>query len=161
CPSGSLEKKLNGTPLPAREAATLVEGLARAMQVAHLKGVIHRDLKPANVLLGEDGTPKITDFGLAKKLDEAGRTATGAVVGTPWYMAPEQAEGKGKQVGPLADVWALGAILYECLTGRPPFKAATMMDTLIQVVNEEPVSPRQLNAQVPRDLETICLKCLS
>jgi eukaryotic-like serine/threonine-protein kinase len=112
------------------------------------------------VLLAEDGTPKITDFGLAKKLDAAGQTASGAVMGTPSYMAPEQAAGKSKQVGPLADVYALGAILYECLTGRPPFRAATLMDTLIQVVNEEPVPPRQLNARVPRDLETVCLKCL-
>src|SRR5207248_4533502 len=101
----------------------------------------------------------LTDFGLAKKLDEVGQTASGAVMGTPSYMAPEQAEGK-EGVGPLADVYALGAILYECLTGRPPFRAATMMDTLLQVVSEEPVSPRQLNAKVPRDLETVCLKCL-
>src|SRR5262249_41797427 len=99
-----------------------------------------------------------TDFGLAKKLDEAGQTASGAVMGTPSYMAPEQAQGKG--VGPLADVYALGAILYECLTGRPPFRAATLMDTLIQVVSEEPVPPRRLNAKVPRDLENVCLKCL-
>jgi eukaryotic-like serine/threonine-protein kinase len=119
CGGGSLEKKLGGTPLPPKEAASLVETLARAMQPAHEQHVIHRDLKPANVLLAEDGTPKITDFGLAKKLDEAGQTASGAVMGTPSYMAPEQAEGKA--VGPLADVYALGAILYECLTGRPPF----------------------------------------
>src|SRR5205823_10219031 len=108
----------------------------------------------------EDGTPKLTDFGLAKKLDEAGQTASGAVMGTPSYMAPEQAEGKGKEVGPLADVYALGAILYECLTGRPPFRAASLMDTLLQVVSAEPVPPSQLAAKVPLDLETICLKCL-
>jgi WD40 repeat protein len=160
CESGSLEKKLGGTPLPPKEAAYLVETLARAMQAAHEQKVIHRDLKPANVLLSEDGTPKITDFGLAKKLDEAGQTASGAVMGTPSYMAPEQAGGKSAEVGPLADVYALGAILYECLTGRPPFKAATGLDTILQVVSEEPVSPRQLNANVPRDLETVCLKCL-
>jgi WD40 repeat protein len=158
CGGGSLERKLAGTPLPPREAAELVETLARAMQAAHDKGVIHRDLKPANVLLAEDGTPKITDFGLAKKLDEAGKTATGAVMGTPSYMAPEQAG--GKVVGPLADVYALGAVLYECLTGRPPFKAATHLDTLMQVVSDEPVPVRQLQPLVPRDLETICLKCL-
>src|SRR5205085_11506683 len=107
-------------------AAELVQTLALAMQAAHDRGIIHRDLKPANVLLADDGTPKVTDFGLAKKLDEAGPTMTGAVMGTPSYMAPEQAGGK-KEVGPLADVYALGAVLYECLTGRPPFKAATTL----------------------------------
>jgi WD40 repeat protein len=160
CAGGSLEKKLNGTPLPPREAAALVETLARAMQAAHQKGIVHRDLKPANVLLAEDGTPKITDFGLAKKLDEAGQTASGAVLGTPSYMAPEQAGGKSKEIGPYTDVYALGAILYECLTGRPPFRAATALDTLLQVVSDEPVPPRQLQSQVPHDLNTICLKCL-
>jgi hypothetical protein len=165
CDGGSLEAKLGATPLPPKEAAALVETLARAMHAAHQKGVVHRDLKPANVLLAEGGVPKITDFGLAKKLDRdadpaaAGATQTGSVMGTPSYMAPEQAEGK-KDVGPLADVYALGAILYECLTGRPPFRAAAPLDTLIQVVSDEPVPPRTLNPQVPRDLETVCLKCL-
>jgi eukaryotic-like serine/threonine-protein kinase len=160
CPGGSLDKKLNGTPLPPKEAAALVEKLARAMQAAHDKGVVHRDLKPANVLLAGDGEAKITDFGLAKKLDaDAGQTRTGAVMGTPSYMAPEQADGK-KDVGPAADTYALGAILYECLTGRPPFKAATALDTVMQVVADEPVPPRQLQSKTPRDLETICLKCL-
>jgi len=160
CPGGSLDRKLGGTPLPPREAARLVETLARAMHAAHGKNVIHRDLKPANVLLGEDGTPKITDFGLAKKLDNAGQTASGAIMGTPSYMAPEQAGGKSKEIGPAADVYALGAILYELLTGRPPFKAATVMDTLMQVVMDEPVPPSQLQPKTPRDLETVCLKCL-
>jgi WD40 repeat protein len=160
CPGGSLEKKLGGTPLPAREAAVLGETLARAMQAAHEQHVIHRDLKPANVLLAGDGTPKITDFGLAKKLDEAGQTQSGAVMGTPSYMAPEQAGGKSGEIGPAADVYALGAILYECLTGRPPFKAATALDTIMQVVSDEPVPPTRLQTKVPRDLETICLKCL-
>jgi len=158
CGGGSLEKKLNGTPLPPQEAAALVETLARAMDAAHQKGVIHRDLKPANVLLAEDGTPKITDFGLAKKLDEAGQTASGAVMGTPSYMAPEQASGEA--VGPAADVYALGAILYECQTGRPPFKGADALDTLEQVRSREPVPVRQLQPKVPRDLETITLTCL-
>jgi serine/threonine protein kinase len=160
CPGGSLERKLGGTPLPPREAATLVEHLARAMVAAHQESVLHRDLKPANVLLAEDGTPKITDFGLAKKLDTAGQTASGAVLGTPSYMAPEQAGCKPGEVGPAADVYALGAILYECLTGRPPFRAATSLDTVLQVLSEEPVPPSRLLPALPRDLETVCLKCL-
>jgi WD40 repeat protein len=160
CGGGSLERKLAGTPLPPRAAAALVETLARAMQAAHEQHVIHRDLKPANVMLAEDGTPKITDFGLAKKLDEAGQTQSGAIMGTPSYMAPEQAGGKGGAIGPAADVYALGAILYECLTGRPPFKAATALDTILQVASDEPVPPSRLQTKTPRDLETICLKCL-
>jgi WD40 repeat protein len=159
CPGGSLEKKLAGTPLRSREAAALVQKLAEAMQAAHEAKVIHRDLKPANVLLAADGTPKVTDFGLAKKLDEAGQTRTGAVMGTPSHMAPEQARGD-KDVGPAADVYALGAILYECLTGRPPFRGETPMDTVLQVITNEPVPPRRLNPRVPADLDTITLKCL-
>jgi ABC-type amino acid transport substrate-binding protein len=160
CTGGSLDRKLAGKPQPPREAAELVEKLARAVQAAHDKGVVHRDLKPANVLLGEGGTPKVTDFGLAKKLDAAGQTQTGAVMGTPSYMAPEQARGDTRHVGPAADVWALGAILYECLLGRPPFRGDTFTDTVIQVVHDEPAPPRRLEPGVPRDLETICLKCL-
>jgi tRNA A-37 threonylcarbamoyl transferase component Bud32 len=161
CPGGSLEGKLAGTPQPPAEAARLVEVLARAVQAAHERQVVHRDLKPANVLLLEDGTPKITDFGLARKLDEAGQTAASyAVLGTASYMAPEQARGKVREVGPAADVYALGAILYECLTGRPPFKAASLADTLLQVIGDEPVPVRRLQPKVPADLETVCLKCL-
>jgi WD40 repeat protein/tRNA A-37 threonylcarbamoyl transferase component Bud32 len=161
CPGGSLADKFDGTPMRAREAARLVETLARAMQAAHEAGIVHRDLKPANVLLAADGTPKIADFGLAKKLDSAvGQTASGAILGTPSYMAPEQAAGKTREVGPAADVYALGAILYELLTGRPPFKAATAFDTVLQVVSDEPVPPGRLNTQVPADVETICLMCL-
>jgi tRNA A-37 threonylcarbamoyl transferase component Bud32/sugar lactone lactonase YvrE len=160
CPGGSLHQKLGGTPLPPREAAALAETLARALHAAHQARVIHRDLKPANVLLAEDGTPKVTDFGLAKLLEEAGQTKDGAVMGTPSYMAPEQAQGKTREVGPAADVYALGAVLYECLTGRPPFKGATVPDTLVQVISTEPVPPSRLNPKVPRDLETVCLKCL-
>jgi tRNA A-37 threonylcarbamoyl transferase component Bud32 len=160
CASGSLEKKLGGVPLPPQEAAHLAETLARAMHATHEAGVVHRDLKPANVLLAKDGTPKVTDFGLAKKLDEVGQTATGAVMGTPSYMAPEQAGGKSKEVGPHTDVYAMGAILYELLTGRPPFRAATALDTILQVVSDEPVPPSRLQRGIPHDLETICLKCL-
>jgi WD40 repeat protein/tRNA A-37 threonylcarbamoyl transferase component Bud32 len=161
CGGGSLAQKLNGTPLPAREAAELLETLARAMQAAHEQHVIHRDLKPANVLFTEAGVPKITDFGLAKKLDEAGQTQSGAIMGTPSYMAPEQAMGESTGIGPSADIYALGAMLYECLTGRPPFKAATSLDTIMQVVMNDPIAPSQLHTKTPRDLETICLTCLN
>jgi WD40 repeat protein len=160
CGGGSLRRRLDQTVLPPREAAALVEQLARAMHAAHQKGVVHRDLKPSNILLGEGGTPKVSDFGVAKRLGDAGPTLTGAVVGTPSYMAPEQARGRGEEVGPAADVWALGAILYECLTGRAPFRAATALETLGQVCTQEPVPPRSLNPPVPRDLDTVCLKCL-
>src|SRR5262249_53956550 len=143
CPGGSLDDRMAGTPLPPRDAAWLVEVLARAMHAAHAAGIIHRDLKPANVLLAaapqgpvEQWLPKSTDFGLAKRLDQTGRTGSNAVLGTPSYMAPEQAA-ESKTVGPAADVYALGAILYECLTGRPPFKATTPLDTILQVVSDE------------------------
>jgi WD40 repeat protein len=160
CTGGSLADRLEDGPLPPREAAPLVEVVSRAVQAAHERGIVHRDLKPANVLLDAAGAPKVTDFGLAKRVEgDSGLTRTGAVMGTPSYMAPEQAEGK-KAVGPPADVYALGAILYEMLTGRPPFRAATALDTILQVIADDPVSPRRLNAQVPRDLETVALKCL-
>jgi WD40 repeat protein/tRNA A-37 threonylcarbamoyl transferase component Bud32 len=161
CPAGSLDRQLGGALPPPLAAAALVQQLALAVQAAHDQGIIHRDLKPANVLLAEDGTPRVTDFGLAKKLDQsAALTQSGAILGTPSYMAPEQAEGH-KETGPATDIYALGAILYECLTGRPPFKAATPLDTLRQVVCDEPVAPSRLQMNLPRDLETICLKCLN
>jgi serine/threonine-protein kinase len=156
---GSLADKLRGTPWPPRGSAQLVEALARAMHHAHQHNVIHRDLKPANVLLTADGQPKVTDFGLAKKLDEAGPTQSGTAMGTPSYMAPEQAEGK-RGIGPAADVYALGAILYELLTGVAPFQADTALDVILRVLSEEPVPPRRRRPQVPRALETVCLKCL-
>src|SRR5262249_17178663 len=155
----SLAQRIAGMPQPPRQAAELVETLAQAVEHAHRHDVIHRDLKPANVLLTAEGIPKVSDFGLARH-ERPELTVTGAVLGTPAYMAPEQADGDRGAVGRPADVYALGAILYECLTGRPPFKAATALDTLSQVVSEEPISPRQLNAGVPRDLETVCLRCL-
>jgi tetratricopeptide (TPR) repeat protein len=159
CEGGSLAGRLAGNPLPPNEAAHLVEQMARAVHAAHERGIIHRDLKPGNVLLASDGTPRVTDFGLAKRIEGSGLTATGIVLGTPSYMSPEQARAS-KDVGPLADVYALGAILYECLTGAPPHKAASIYDTLLQVVHDDPVPPRTLKPKVPRDLETVCLKCL-
>ncbi len=175
---GSLDHKLNGRPLPPQQAARLIAMLAEAVQAAHDKGILHRDLKPANVflmptqdssgLLLEEGEgqaerywPKIGDFGLAKLLDEdQDQTRSGAILGTPSFMAPEQAAGQTRQVGPAVDVYALGALLYVLLTGRPPFRAASATQTLQQVVSADPVPPRQLNPATPRDLEVICLKCL-
>ncbi len=188
CPGGNLDAALNGNPLQPRDAAALCQKLARAVQHAHEHGVIHRDLKPANVLLAgephaqgdvthgaatggpgaaekthvspEAAEPKVADFGLARNVDDdSGHTRTGDVMGTPAYMAPEQAT--GQRVGPPADIWALGAILYECLTGRPPFKAATAAETMLLVLSQDPVAPSRLNPRVPADLETICLKCLN
>jgi serine/threonine protein kinase/WD40 repeat protein len=180
---GSLYDCIDKTPQAPGAAARLTETLARTMQYAHEQGVIHRDLKPANILLQRvskernwdasstgnwfnpsgllttDYAPKITDFGIAKCLDTAGPTRTGAILGTPSYMAPEQAGGKG-EIGPRTDVYALGAILYELLTGRPPFWAADPLDTLFQVRFQQPILPTVLQPSVPRDLETICLKCL-
>ena len=178
----SLAERLRGTPLAARAAADLLCCLAQAVAYAHQHGVLHRDLTPANVLLsasrdaacstGEanalratsrltEGVPKITDFGLARLVGDGGAmTQSGAVMGTPSYLAPEQAGGKGRAAGTAADVYALGAILYECLTGRPPFRAATVLETLAQVVHDDPVAPNQLLPQTPTDLGTICLKCL-
>jgi tRNA A-37 threonylcarbamoyl transferase component Bud32 len=158
---GSLASRSQGKPQPARAAAAIVEQIAVGVQAAHAAGIIHRDLKPLNVLMTADDTPKVTDFGLAKKLDEdSGQTASGAIMGTPSYMSPEQAAGQSKEIGPAADVYGLGAILYELLVGHPPFKGNSMLDTLEQVRPRDPVPPRQLQSKLPRDLETICLKCL-
>lgn len=158
----SLAKKLAGTPLPARQAAQWVETLAHAVHYAHQHGIVHRDLKPANVLLSRDGVLKITDFGMAKVV--AGRTGpqadSGAILGTPSYMAPEQASGRSRDIGPATDVYSLGAILYELLTGQPPFRAGTVQEILDQARLVEPVPPSRRNPKVPRDLETICLACL-
>jgi eukaryotic-like serine/threonine-protein kinase len=181
---GSLDEHFDGTPMPARVAAELVETLARAVHHAHEHGIVHRDLKPSNILLQaafpvEDGNdlprpyrepgpldlarwqPKVTDFGIAKSLDGSARhTQTGTVLGTPGYMSPEQAGGDPRAVGPAADVYSLGALLYELLTGQVVFRGLTLLDTLDQIRHREPVSPRLLQPKVPRDLETACLKCL-
>jgi WD40 repeat protein/Flp pilus assembly protein TadD len=178
---GTLTDKLKGVPQPPRLAAHLVRLLALAMHSAHQKGIIHRDLKPGNVLLAMPnehsaspdslqseveaafrlyGVPKITDFGLAKHLDVQSHTRTGAILGTPSYMAPEQAEGRAHAVGPATDVYGLGAILYEMLTGRPPFESESSLTTIRQLLTQDPIRPALLRLKVPRDLETICLKCL-
>jgi len=158
---GTLSQKVHRQPQPPAQAAHLVETLARAIAYAHRHGVIHRDLKPGNVMLTGEGIPKIADFGLAKRLeDTSGQTKSGAVLGTPSYMAPEQARGESHAVGATVDVYALGAMLYELLTGRPPFEAATVMETMLAVTRDEPVPPSRLQPHTPRDLETICLKCL-
>jgi serine/threonine protein kinase len=169
---GSLREHMRGTPLSAPRAARLVETLARAVHAAHQQGVIHRDLKPANILLAppdfmvaapgamEGWVPKITDFGLAKKSDESvGLTLSGAVMGTPRYMAPEQAAGRSRDIGPASDIYALGVILYELLTGRTPFTGSTM-EVLDQVRHADPPPPRRIEPEIPASLETICLKCL-
>ena len=177
----TLAQKLQGTPLPISEAVRLVEILARAIHYAHQRNIIHRDLKPANILIATAGqqsseaetpsetasssglgVPLIADFGLAKQLDNpaAPLTQTGQVMGTPSYMAPEQAWGQTQSMGPAVDIYALGSILYECLTGRPPFQAATVHDTLELVRSEEPAPPRILNPRIDQDLQSICLKCL-
>jgi serine/threonine protein kinase len=159
---GSLDRKIAGAPQPIQDSARMVAILARAVHYAHEHSIVHRDLKPANVLLTKDGQPKIADFGLAKHLDASGGdTRSGAILGTPSYAAPEQAGGKTREVGPPTDVYALGAILYEMLTGVPPFRGETPLDTILAVISQEPVPPRKLRAEVPRDLETICLKCLN
>jgi tetratricopeptide (TPR) repeat protein len=165
CDGGTLADKLKQLALPPREAAALIEQVARAVQAAHAAGIVHRDLKPANVLFTADGTPRVTDFGLAKVLQEDAdaprdATRTGEPIGTPRYMAPEQASARHDLVGPATDVYALGTLLFECLTGRVPFLATSVVDTLDQIRNDDPPSPRRFQPGVPRDLATICLACL-
>jgi outer membrane protein assembly factor BamB/tRNA A-37 threonylcarbamoyl transferase component Bud32 len=158
----SLADRLAGGPLPPAQAARYVEAVARAIQYAHDRRVLHRDLKPANILLDREDRPRVTDFGLARQIEtDKGLTASGAVLGTPSYMPPEQASGQRDRMGPASDVYSLGAVLYELVTGRPPFRAATPLDTLLQVLEAEPAPPRLLNPAVGRDLETIILKCLA
>ena len=159
---GTLSDRVKERPMPAKDAARITATFAEAIHVAHQSEIIHRDLTPSNILFTADGVPKITDFGLARHLHETnGLTRTGAALGTPGYMAPEQADGRGSEIGPAADVYGLGAILYKLLTGRPPFQAETTALTIRQLLFDEPLRPSKLNPSVPRDLETICLKCLS
>ena len=158
---GSLSQRLDGTPWEPGRAAALIEILARAIAEAHREGIVHRDLKPPNILYGSDGRPKITDFGLAKSMcSHPDLTHSGAIIGSPSYMAPEQAEGKTRAIGPPADIYSLGVMLYEMLTGRQPFRGATVYATLHQVKSAEPVPPSRLVPGLPRDIETIATKCL-
>src|SRR5271157_5814161 len=158
---GNLTRMLRAMPQAFRWSARLTETMARAIHVAHLRGIVHRDLNPSNILIALDGTPKISDFGLAKFLvDDKGLSLSGVLLGTPSYMAPEQVSGNGQTIGPGTDVYALGALLYEMLTGAAPFRGFTPMETLCQVVEAELVPPSRLRHGVPEDLETICLKCL-
>jgi serine/threonine-protein kinase len=157
----TLTQRLAQGPLPGKAAARYVRQIARAVHYAHGRGILHRDLKPANIMIDAADEPQVTDFGLAKRLGgDSSQTRTGAILGTPSYMAPEQAAGKSKELGPACDVYGLGAVLYELLTGKPPFRSETPLDTIWCVMEREPIPPRLLNPKVDRDLETICLKCL-
>jgi tRNA A-37 threonylcarbamoyl transferase component Bud32 len=157
----SLHERLRAGPLPVESAARITAAVARAVADLHAAGIIHRDLKPSNILLDGRDEPFVTDFGLAKLVEgDSVLTQSGAILGTPQYMAPEQALGRGKEAGPAADVYSLGAILYECLTGRPAFREATPFDTLMAVLESEATLPRQINPKVPRVLEQVTLQCL-
>ena len=157
----SLAKLVDGGPLPASKAAAYLKTIAEAIEFAHRRGTLHRDLKPSNILIDRFDQPHVTDFGLAKRIEASAQlTATGSLMGTPSYMPPEQAGANNGRIGPASDVYSLGAVLYELMTGRPPFLGESLVATLNQVLNAEPVSPRLLNPNVPRDLETVCLKCL-
>jgi serine/threonine-protein kinase len=157
----SLAQRIQAGPIDVPTAVRIVSAIARAVEYLHRQGIVHRDLKPSNILLDSQGEPYLTDFGLAKFFaPDAEHTATGVIAGTPAYMAPEQAAGRGREVGPGADVYSLGAILYELLTGVPPFLEKNPLDTLLNVLSVDPMLPRRLNPKIPRQLELICLTCL-
>jgi len=158
----SLDQRVAHGPLACKSAARYVRLLAKAVAYAHKHGILHRDLKPSNILIDVEDQPHITDFGLAKRIGPAssGQTRSGAILGTPSYMSPEQAQGKTSELGPATDIYSLGAILFELITGRPPFRAETPLDTVMQVIDHQPVPPTMLNPKIDHDLETICLKCL-
>jgi serine/threonine-protein kinase len=158
---GSLDERLRENTLSPHTAAKLLRQIALGVHAVHQQNLIHRDLKPANVLITPDETAKVTDFGLARRIEGGDLTRTGVIIGTPSYMAPEQARGQTQELSVRVDVYGLGSVLYECITGQPPFRSATVVETLIRVQHEEPVPPRKLQPSCPRDLETICLKCLS
>src|SRR5262249_26678654 len=160
-PGGNLADRLAAYRDDTRAAAALLVEAAEAVHHAHVRGILHRDLKPANILVDDAGHPHVTDFGLAKRVEaNVELTDTGAILGTPAYMAPEQAHGKRGAITTATDVYGLGSILYSLLTGRPPFSGDSMVDTLTKVKEQPPEPPRKFNARVPRDLEVICLKCL-
>src|SRR6476646_8282315 len=158
---GQLDEVVRRTPMPIRQAAELIAKVARTVHHAHEHGILHRDIKPGNILLDQKGEPNLTDFGLARLVEtESTMTRTLEVIGTPSYMAPEQAVGNNAAVSSVTDVYALGGVLYQLLTGQPPFAGGSTYETIKLLLDSEPKHPRVINPKIDRDLSTICLKCL-